>query len=55
MEKARVVQPSLALIKKPDLLPRPVQLFRKALLVDRPLGAVGYLFGWCRAALNSRS
>ena len=44
-----VVQPSLALFEKPDLLPRHVQLFRKSLLVDRPLGAASYLIDWLRA------
>ncbi len=53
LERA-VVQPSLALLEKPDMLPRSVQLFRKALLVDRPVASLGYLFEWCRAGLFSR-
>ena len=55
MPRARVlerfiVRPSLALLQEPnpELMPRHVQLFRKALLVDRPLGAARYLLAWAK-------
>ena len=47
--------PSLALLQKPDMLPRHVQLFRKALLVDRPLGGGGYLLEWAVKNLRLKS
>jgi hypothetical protein len=38
-----VIEPSLPLLLSPGLLPRPVQLLRKGLLVDSPLRAASYL------------
>jgi hypothetical protein len=40
-----VTAPSLGLLLRPGLVPRPVQLLRKALLVDSAVRALGYL-GW---------
>jgi hypothetical protein len=44
-----VIGPALDGLLSPGPLPRPVQLFRKALLVDSALDAARYL-GWYLAA-----
>jgi len=56
MPRARVlerfiVRPSLSLLQNPNpnLIPRHVQLFRKALMVDRPLGAGRYFLLWIKS------
>ncbi len=49
-----VVGPSVELLVRPGLLPRPVQLFRKALLVDRLLVALSYLWWYGKALLEVR-
>lgn len=43
-----VVRPSLLLIANPGRLPRTTQIFRKALLVDRPTAAVSYLLWYMK-------
>jgi hypothetical protein len=45
-----VIRPSLLLLQNPDpkLMPRHIQLFRKALMVDRPVGAVKYFLLWAK-------
>jgi hypothetical protein len=50
-----VVVPSIELLAIPEPLPRTVQLFRKALLVDRLSNAVSYLAWYAKARLASPS
>jgi hypothetical protein len=47
-----VVQPSLDLLLSPRLLPRPVQLVRKALIVDNLWNAASYLAWYLRSNLQ---
>ena len=49
-----VVEPSIELLTSPGLLPRPVQLLRKALLVDRVSGALSYLVWHARVSVEGR-
>jgi hypothetical protein len=45
---SQVVEPSMALLTDPVPLPRAIQIFRKAPLVERPLGAASYALWWFR-------
>jgi hypothetical protein len=49
-----VIAPSIPLLTSPGPLPRPVQLLRKALLVDRTAGAVSYLLWYLKSNARLR-
>ena len=49
-----VLEKSMGLLASPKRLPRPIQIFRKALLVDRLSGALSYLWWYSKAVVATR-
>lgn len=49
-----ILEASMGLLVSPRLLPRPVQIFRKGLLVDRLSGAISYFLWYSKAVVTAR-